>query len=128
MVELDLKKFTEQVFACKTVEQLNEPIIDGKTLLQSAASQGFIRHCQAVIDKAKLLQEVETVVDCRAGAAHKFWTPLFFAINSGPNGHPDVVSMLLKYKCQVNQGDADGKTALNCASEFGQDDTIELLL
>ena len=33
MVELDLAKFREQLFACKTVAELNEPRFDQKSYL-----------------------------------------------------------------------------------------------
>ena len=60
--------------------------------------------------------------------SYKSWTPLFFAVASGPNGHPDIVSLLLKHKAQVNLEDNKGRSALHYASELGQDDALEMLL
>lgn len=60
--------------------------------------------------------------------AYRSWTPLFFAVASGPNGHPDIVSLLLKNQAQVNVTDDKGRSALHFASELGQDDTLEMLL
>ena len=56
------------------------------------------------------------------------WTPLFFAVASGPNGHPDIVNLLLKNGANVNVSDSLGRTPLHYASELGQDDTLEMLL
>ena len=59
---------------------------------------------------------------------YRSWTPLFFAVVSGPNGHPDIVNLLLKNQAEVNKTDNKGRTALHYASELGQDDTLEMLL
>ena len=59
---------------------------------------------------------------------HKGWTPLFFAIVSGPNGHPEIVNLLLRNSANVNARDSFGRTPLHYASELGQDDSIEMLL
>lgn len=57
------------------------------------SSQGFLRFAEALIDRAKTLQNLEDVVELKAGKtdALKEWTPLFFAVANGPNGHPEIV-------------------------------------
>ena len=47
---------------------------------------------------------------------------------SGPNGHPDIVNILLKAGALSNITDKIGRTVLHYACEYGQDDTIEMLL
>ena len=47
------------------------------------------------------------------------WTPLFFAIASGPNGHPDIVNLLMKNGATVNVCDSLGRAPLHYASELG---------
>ena len=128
MVELDLAKFKTELEACNSIQALNEPKIDGKSYLHSACAQGFVRHTQAIIEQAEKLQDVESVVNYAAPEALKKQTPLFFAVNSGPNGFPEVVIILLKAGCNVNARDSDGRTPLSYASEHGQDDTLDLLL
>ena len=82
------------------------------------------------MDRAQTLQIREEVVDVREkdDDVYRTWTPLFFAVVSGPNGHPDIVNLLLKNGAQVNLADNKGRTALHYASELGQDDTLEMLL
>jgi uncharacterized protein len=50
------------------------------------------------------------------------------AITSGPNGHPEIVNILLKAGASPKIVDNDGLSALHLACASGQDDTIELLL
>ncbi|KAH0519902.1 KN motif and ankyrin repeat domain-containing protein 3 [Microtus ochrogaster] len=44
------------------------------------------------------------------------------------HGHQDMVAALLECGADVNVQDADGATALMCASEYGRLDTVQLLL
>lgn len=44
------------------------------------------------------------------------------------HGHKDIVAALLECGADVNMQDADGATALMCASEYGHLDTVRLLL
>ena len=73
---------------------------------------------------------MDQVVDApaRDDGTYNGWTPLFFAVVSGPNGHPEIVNLLLKSQAQVNLTDSKGRSALHYAAELGQDDTMELLL
>ena len=64
----------------------------------------------------------------RDDSVFKAWTPLFYAVSSGPNGHPEIVNLLIKNQVEVNLTDNTGRAALHYASELGQDDTLELLL
>ena len=84
----------------------------------------------ALIERAQALRISFEVVNARArdDDVYRTWTPLFFAIASGPNGHPEIVSLLLKYEAEVNLRDNKGRTALHYASELGQDDALEMLL
>lgn len=93
-------------------------------------AQGFHRQALAVIDRASTLQILGEVVDGRArdDDVYRSWTPLFFAVVSGPNGHPEIVNLLIKNGSQVNLTDNKGRTALHYAAELGQDDTLDLLL
>ena len=116
MVEVDLDKFRAQLIACKTVGELNEPRIDKKSYLQSACAQGFVKHVQAVIDRATDLQDAQEVLDCRASDELQQWTPLFFAINSGPNGFPEVTTLLLRAGCDINKRCCDERGIPRCAS------------
>ena len=70
----------------------------GLTCLHVICAQGFVRHAQALLERAKTLQILDEVVDvtARDDDVYRSWTPLFFAVVSGPNGHPDIVSLLLK--------------------------------
>ncbi|GAB1300907.1 KN motif and ankyrin repeat domain-containing protein 3 [Apodemus speciosus] len=52
-------------------------------------------------------------------------TALMLAIS---HGHQDMVAALLACGADVNVQDADGATALMCASEYGRLDTVQLLL
>ena len=52
-------------------------------------------------------------------------TALMLAIS---HGHQDMVAALLECGADVNVQDADGATALMCASEYGRLDTVQLLL
>lgn len=52
-------------------------------------------------------------------------TALMLAIS---HGHQDMVAALLECGADVNIQDADGATALMCASEYGRLDTVQLLL
>ena len=81
-----------------------------------------------MLNRATDLKCLEELVEARAGASKQNWTPLIFAVVSGPNGHPEIVQQLLKAGCRVNETDLTGRTALSYASEYGQDDTIEMLL
>ena len=64
----------------------------------------------------------------RDDSVFKAWTPLFYAVSSGPNGHPEIVNLLIKNQVQINLTDNTGRSALHYASELGQDDTLEMLL
>lgn len=83
-----------------------------------------------MIDRAQTLHVKDELLDGRARDDDVYfaWTPLFFAVVSGPNGHPDVVGLLLKAGSEVNLTDNKGRSALHYAAELGQDDTIEMLL
>lgn len=52
-------------------------------------------------------------------------TALMLAIS---HGRQDMVAALLQCGADVNTQDADGATALMCASEYGRLDTVRLLL
>ena len=84
-------------------------------------AQGFVRHAQALLDRARTLQILSEVVDvaARDDDVYRSWTPLFFAVVSGPNGHPDIVSLLMKNRAQVNMTDNTGRSPLHYASELG---------
>ena len=83
-----------------------------------------------MIERAKTLQILEEVIDVTAkdDDTYRAWSPLFFAVVSGPNGHPEIVNLLLRNHAQVNLVDNKGRSALHFASELGQDDTLEFLL
>lgn len=70
----------------------------GLTCLHVICSQGFVRHAQALLERAKTLQILDEVVDATAhdDVMYHAWSPLFFAVASGPNGHPELVNILLK--------------------------------
>lgn len=50
---------------------------------------------------------------------YRCWSPLFFAVVSGPNGHPEIVNLLLRNQAEVNMTDNKGRSALHYASELG---------
>lgn len=66
----------------------------------------------------------------------KYFRPPFFIFQTGQtalmlaisHGHQDMVAALLQCGADVNVQDADGATALMCASEYGRLDTVQLLL
>ncbi|XP_038171127.1 KN motif and ankyrin repeat domain-containing protein 3 isoform X3 [Arvicola amphibius] len=63
--------------------------------------------------------------DVNAKASQTGQTALMLAIS---HGHQDMVAALLECGADVNVQDADGTTALMCASEYGRLDTVQLLL
>uniref|UniRef100_A0A8C8TH60 KN motif and ankyrin repeat domains 3 n=1 Tax=Peromyscus maniculatus bairdii TaxID=230844 RepID=A0A8C8TH60_PERMB len=63
--------------------------------------------------------------DVNAKASQTGQTALMLAIS---HGHQDMVAALLECGADVNVQDADGATALMCASEYGRLDTVQLLL
>lgn len=63
--------------------------------------------------------------DVNAKASQTGQTALMLAIS---HGHQDMVAALLERGADVNIQDADGATALMCASEYGRLDTVQLLL
>ncbi|XP_051028956.1 KN motif and ankyrin repeat domain-containing protein 3 [Acomys russatus] len=63
--------------------------------------------------------------DVNAKASQTGQTALMLAIS---HGHQDMVAALLECGADVNIQDADGATALMCASEYGRLDTVQLLL
>lgn len=93
----------------------------GLTCLHVICAQGFLRHASALIDRAITLQILSEVIDAQAkdDDIYRTWTPLFFAVVSGPNGHPEIVNLLLKNHCEVNVVDNKGRSALHYASELG---------
>ena len=73
MVEVDIQKFKSQLWKCKTVEEVNrlwtaeeDPTMTGRSLLHSVAALGYIKHTQLIVEKANELQEVESILNCRA--------------------------------------------------------------
>lgn len=80
---------------------------------------------QAIVDR---LANTANALECPSDNETKQCTALIFAITSGPNGHPEIVNILLKAGASPKSKDSRGKTALHYASESGQDDTIEQLL
>ena len=130
----DLESFKKALKAASKEDLLEKGVEGtpnfGLTCLHVICSQGFVRHAQALLDRAQTLQIRDEVVDATArdDDMYKEWSPLFFAVVSGPNGHPDIVNLLLKNHAQVNLTDNKGRSALHYASELGQDDTLEMLL
>nr|AIC84024.1 putative KN motif and ankyrin repeat domains 3 isoform 2 [Mus musculus] len=70
-------------------------------------------------------QRLFSMGDVNAKASQTGQTALMLAIS---HGHQDMVAALLECGADVNVQDADGATALMCASEYGRLDTVQLLL
>ncbi|XP_029387211.1 KN motif and ankyrin repeat domain-containing protein 3 isoform X2 [Mus pahari] len=70
-------------------------------------------------------QRLFSMGDVNAKANQTGQTALMLAIS---HGHQDMVAALLECGADVNVQDADGATALMCASEYGCLDTVQLLL
>ncbi|EDL86619.1 ankyrin repeat domain 47 (predicted) [Rattus norvegicus] len=72
-----------------------------------------------------VVQRLFSMGDVNAKASQTGQTALMLAIS---HGHQDMVAALLECGADVNVQDADGATALMCASEYGRLDTVQLLL
>ncbi|XP_076775874.1 KN motif and ankyrin repeat domain-containing protein 3 isoform X2 [Arvicanthis niloticus] len=72
-----------------------------------------------------VVQRLFSMGDVNAKASQTGQTALMLAIS---HGHQDMVAALLGCGADVNIQDADGATALMCASEYGRLDTVQLLL
>lgn len=120
----DLSQFCTLLAACP-VGELSDYRVKGLNCLHLASSLGLIKHVQAIVDR---VGTQTSALDQLSDGETKRWTALMFAICSGPNGHPEIVAILLKAGASHAIKDADGKSALHFACESGQDDTIELLL
>ena len=59
---------------------------------------------------------------------NKGWSPIYYAIDTGENGYPEIVDLLLKNGSEVNYKDSKGITPLHLSAYKGQDDNIEILL
>lgn len=46
----------------------------------------------------------------------------------GHGGFQEIITILVRHKCNINAVDEEGRTPLHYASELGQDDTLEVLL
>lgn len=79
---------------------------------------------QGVEDMA-VVKRLFTMGDINAKASQTGQTALMLAIN---HGRQNMVAALLECGADVNVQDADGATALMCASEYGRLDTVQLLL
>ena len=80
--------------------------------LHLASSLGLIKHVQAIVDKVKSKHEFLDLTSSEGKTA------LIYAITSGPNGNPEVVSILLKAGASPSIQDTEGRTPLHhaCAS------------
>ena len=59
-----------------------------------------------MLEHAKLTKNCDDVIETQADVeTFKAWTPLFFAIASGPNGHPEIVNLLLRNGADANARD-----------------------
>ncbi|XP_037680316.1 KN motif and ankyrin repeat domain-containing protein 3 isoform X2 [Choloepus didactylus] len=72
-----------------------------------------------------VVQKLFCMGDVNAKASQTKQTALMLAIS---HGCQDMVAALLACGADVNAQDADGATALMCASEYGRLDTVRLLL
>lgn len=111
----DLLQFRSLLAACPVAE-MTAHRVKGLNCLHLACSLGLIRHVQAIVDR---LGTETSALDSLSDGDTKHWSALMFAIGSGPNGQPEIVSILLRAGASHAIKDADGKTALHYACESG---------
>jgi hypothetical protein len=89
---VDLSQFRSLLAACP-VGELTAHRVKGLNCLHLACSLGMIRHVQAIVDR---VGTESSALDSLSDGETKQWNALMFAIGSGPNGHPEIVNILLK--------------------------------